>query len=91
MMTSTNNRQLKRKSLRLALYIQADGKCQMCGDTLSASWHADHIIPYTHSGRTNPHEMQALCRPCNLKKGAKLPTKGSENANVLEVIYGSES
>ncbi len=36
-----------------------------------ANWHADHIVPYSRSGRTNVHEMQALCPVCNLKKGTK--------------------
>jgi superfamily II DNA or RNA helicase len=42
----------------------------MCARQLSADWHADHVIPYVQSGRTNVHELQALCRECNLRKGS---------------------
>ena len=65
-------RTLRSKRLRAALWSHSDGKCQACGMALDpANWHADHVVPYSRSGRTNVHEMQALCPACNLKKGAK--------------------
>ncbi len=66
------NRTLKSQRLRTVLYESAGGKCQICGIVLDANWHADHIVPWKISGRTNVHEMQALCSTCNLKKGDKL-------------------
>jgi 5-methylcytosine-specific restriction endonuclease McrA len=63
-------RALRSKRLRAALWIAADGKCQRCGEELLEGWHADHIEPWSETGRTNVHEMQALCAKCNLKKGA---------------------
>lgn len=62
---------LRSKRLRALLWKEAEGKCQLCGDPLPESWHADHMIPYVFSQRTNVHEMQALCPACNRKKGSK--------------------
>lgn len=61
---------LRSKRLRAALWMAADGRCQRCGESLIAGWHADHVVPWVESQRTNVHEMAALCGPCNLKKGA---------------------
>jgi len=65
------NRCLTSKKLRAALWIAADGKCQMCGIDLPDDWHADHIIPFAITRKTNVHEMQALCPECNIRKGKK--------------------
>ena len=53
------------------MYLIADGKCEECGDELARSWHGDHIIPYSNNGITDVINGQALCPPCNLKKGNK--------------------
>lgn len=63
---------LRSKHLRNALWLAAGGRCQICGCELPNDWHADHIEPWHISGRTNIHEMQALCPACNLKKGASV-------------------
>jgi 5-methylcytosine-specific restriction endonuclease McrA len=66
------SRTLRSKKLRFALWRQANGKCQICGNKLDPSnWHADHIVPWVKSKRTNVHEMQALCPKCNFEKGDK--------------------
>lgn len=70
-LTGKAPRTLRGKKLRNALYIGAGGKCALCGDDLHPGWHADHIVPYSVSGRTNVHEMQPLCALCNLRKGKK--------------------
>src|SRR4051794_26373316 len=62
-------RTLRSKHLRAALWLAANGKCQICGCDLPATWAADHTIPWTVRPRTNPHEMQALCIRCNTRKG----------------------
>lgn len=64
-------RALRAKRLRAALFVAADGRCRICGAVLGAGWHADHVVPWSRSGRTNVNEMQALCASCNLKKGAR--------------------
>jgi 5-methylcytosine-specific restriction endonuclease McrA len=71
MSVKNRNRCLRSKRLRALLWRDADGKCQICGDPLPDDWHADHTIPYVVSGRTNVHEMRAVCPKCNLKKGCK--------------------
>ena len=63
---------LRDHDLRKALYYDAGGKCQNCGDPLGDDWHADHVVPWSVSRRTNAFEMQALCPKCNYRKGAKM-------------------
>lgn len=63
---------LRSPELRAFLYYSADGHCQSCGAELEEGWHADHIIPWSVTQRTNVFEMEALCRRCNLKKGASM-------------------
>src|SRR4030095_5297249 len=54
-------RTLRSIRLRLVLWRRAGGKCQQCGTPLDPKeWHADHIVPWVRSGRTNVYEMQAL-------------------------------
>lgn len=71
-MIPTKSRTLRSKALRHALFLHADGRCQICNVRLRADFHCDHIIPWRLCRRTNPHEMQALCPPCNLRKGGDL-------------------
>lgn len=63
-------RTLRSKKLRLLLWEAAGGRCQRCGMELGADWHADHTDAWVRTHRTNVHEMQALCPPCNRAKGA---------------------
>ena len=63
-------RTLRSPRLRAALWYAFDGKCAWCGEPLAADWHADHIKPWSQTHTTNVHEMQPLCSPCNLRKGA---------------------
>lgn len=44
-------------------------RCRTCG-----SWHdltIDHILPESRGGSDDDDNLQALCRPCNLSKGAR--------------------
>lgn len=67
------SRSLRSKIKRAALWKEANGKCEMCGEPLHPdNWHADHIIPFKVTGKTNVNEMQALCPRCNLLKGDKM-------------------
>lgn len=65
-------RTLRRPRARRRLYQAANGFCQLCGAQLDEHFQADHIIPWRVRRRTNPHEMQALCRWCNTWKGGRL-------------------
>jgi len=64
-------RRLRSKRKRVLLWLAAKGRCPECGESLPPDFHADHVIPWSKTGRTNVHEMQALCPACNLKKGAR--------------------
>jgi len=68
---SVTARTLRSSRDRRLLWQVAGGMCQACGDPLGDNWEADHIKPWVKTKRTNPHEMQALCQPCNRRKGAR--------------------
>lgn len=47
------------------------GKCLRCG-TSAGPWHVDHIVPVARGGGHDRGNLQVLCAPCNLRKGARL-------------------
>lgn len=49
----------------------AGGRCMKCGEVLAKDFHADHVTPYSRGGATATNNGQALCKACNLKKGAQ--------------------
>lgn len=61
-------------SERAALYLAADGRCVGCGIELQPGWHSDHINPHSLNGPTDVINGQAMCPPCNLKKGDRVST-----------------
>ncbi len=63
------------KNQKLTLANFANWKCQICGEPLSDSFHADHIIPFSKGGSTDVCNGQALCPTCNLSKGNKMGKK----------------
>jgi superfamily II DNA or RNA helicase len=56
----------------VALYLAADGRCSECGAELEPGWHADHVHPHSRLGETDVTNGQALCPPCNLRKGTTM-------------------
>lgn len=48
---------------------KSKGECKKCKTTDSLT--VDHIIPILHGGTDDLNNLQALCRSCNSKKGAK--------------------
>lgn len=64
--------------------MAAGGRCQLCNRELEEVWHADHIVPYCITGRTDVFEMQALCPQCNLMKGSSVASNCvADNYEVL--------
>lgn len=61
-------------SERIALYLAAGGRCQGCGAPLRPHWHGDHVVPFWFSQETDVSNGQALCPPCNLRKGGHMTT-----------------
>jgi len=57
---------------RRLIFKLAGGRCQGCGDELLPGWHADHETPFSAGGPTDLSNARALCRECNLLKGAKV-------------------
>jgi 5-methylcytosine-specific restriction endonuclease McrA len=53
---------------RIALFILAGGRCEICGVELGDDWEADHVDPHSRGGRTLITNGQALCTPCNRRK-----------------------
>lgn len=49
------------------------GKCACCRVSIADGSHLDHRIPLALEGPNEDWNMQLLCAPCNLSKGAKHP------------------
>ena len=45
-----------------------EGKCRVCKSTTNL--HFDHILPFCRGGDNTTKNVQILCGPCNLQKGA---------------------
>jgi 5-methylcytosine-specific restriction endonuclease McrA len=56
---------------RVALFLAARGRCVVCGEPLPPGWHADHVVPVSKGGPTDPANGRALCERCNLVKGPR--------------------
>lgn len=68
-----SGRFLRARADRVLLFDAAGGRCAICGGALADDWHADHIVPWARTYRTNVFEMQALCAACNTRKGSTMP------------------
>ena len=61
-------------ALRFDVLTKAAYRCQACGAKAAdgAELHIDHIHPVSKGGTNDPTNLQALCRDCNLGKGARV-------------------
>lgn len=57
----------------LARFQQYDGRCHWCGQKISGSPHADHLIPLSRGGTNTISNIVPSCATCNLSKNDKLP------------------
>jgi hypothetical protein len=55
--------------LRMRVFERDGFKCLHCGAQKNLS--ADHIVPESKGGPTTFENLQTLCRPCNIRKGAR--------------------
>lgn len=55
------------------VWEEAKNCCRQCGrEVASGSGHIDHIVPLARGGAHAQENLQLLCAPCNLTKGARL-------------------
>lgn len=59
------------------------GKCACCHVSLDGGNHLDHVIPLALEGPNEDWNMQLLCGPCNLSKGAKHPVEFMQQRGFL--------
>lgn len=59
------------------------GKCVYCKTDIREIYHIDHIVPVSKGGSSWPENLQILCPPCNLSKGAKCPIEFAQERGML--------
>lgn len=65
-----NGRRAIPDAVRFQVYERDRWLCIQCGspETLSL----DHIFPWSKGGSDEPDNLQTMCLPCNLRKGARI-------------------
>ena len=63
-------RELIPDGMRQVVWRRDGGRCVQCGAEVNL--HFDHIIPVAKGGATTIENLQILCAPCNLSKGARI-------------------
>lgn len=67
------------RSGRLLWRVRCD-----CGASLKDGFHRDHRVPLVAGGSNDITNIDLLCGPCNLRKGAKDPLVwAAENGRLL--------
>lgn len=64
------------------IQISQGHKCAFCGCGTLKSFHVDHKLPISRGGTNWPDNIQILCAPCNLKKGAKTNEEFLSSINI---------
>ena len=63
-------------------FAQKD-KCAICKVKLGGAGHIDHIVALSRGGSNWPKNLQILCEPCNLSKGARDPIEFAQSRGLL--------
>lgn len=59
---------------RFNLFLRDRWTCQYCGHGFKTpDLTFDHVVPRSRGGKTSWNNIVAACRPCNSKKGRRLP------------------
>lgn len=67
-----------------ALLKNQRGCCAWCGASLAGGFHRDHRVSLAAGGSNEISNIDLLCAPCNLRKGAKDPLAwAAENGRLL--------
>jgi 5-methylcytosine-specific restriction endonuclease McrA len=67
----------------LRLKVAQRGRCAMCRISLRRGYHLDHIMPLALGGFGGASNIQLLCAPCNLSKGARHPIDFAQARGLL--------
>lgn len=59
------------------------GKCPVCRASIRKQYHIDHVVALANGGSNDKCNIQLLCPPCNLRKGAKDPAKFMQENQFL--------
>jgi 5-methylcytosine-specific restriction endonuclease McrA len=70
------------KNIAQRLFTAQKGKCACCKIKLE-NYHIDHIMPLALGGLNVDNNVQLLCPPCNLSKGAKHPVDFMRERGML--------
>lgn len=73
-LVGTRPRRAISAATRKAVLQRCGYRCAQCGCDLSrcdVDAHIDHIVPLARYGTDGPDNLQPLCAPCNLAKGAR--------------------
>ncbi|HXJ61968.1 MAG TPA: HNH endonuclease signature motif containing protein [Verrucomicrobiae bacterium] len=68
-----------------ALLKRQRGRCAnpACRASLKAKYHVDHVMPLKLGGSNSHRNIQLLCPPCNLRKGAEHPVDFAQRNGLL--------
>jgi 5-methylcytosine-specific restriction endonuclease McrA len=69
--------------IRAMLSLQ-NGRCAACHMPVGDSFHRDHIIPLASGGSNDISNIQLLCPPCNLSKGARSMDEFLKTRNLMK-------
>ena len=60
------------RKMKIEIWLKSSGFCCDCGQRIRLDdFHADHVIPYSKGGPTEPSNLQPLCKRCNFRKGSR--------------------
>jgi 5-methylcytosine-specific restriction endonuclease McrA len=59
------------------------GRCALCAMKLRRPFHRDYIMPLAKGGTHDRRNLQLLCPPCNLSKGARDPIDHAQSLGLL--------
>lgn len=67
-----------------AILLAQSYRCAYCdADLRKVRRHLDHVVPISRGGRNDRANLQYLCQPCNLSKGAKHPIDFARELGLL--------
>lgn len=65
------------------IYNNQNRCCAVCKTRLNGKFHVDHVVPVSAGGANDKDNLQILCAPCNLSKGAKDPIEFMQSRGYL--------